>query len=700
MKIKELSIQPVAIASQISEEQANNCYHLLVENYRNSDSYTAKARELRAILERFFCQLMGNPPQASLVDNMNRYFTDVRCPYILRDTAHTLRQRLNDIVHHTDQNVSLDNYMLYFNVMVRIIYIISYVTPSDEIIRLLGLDVDQDPYRDLTDEQRGIVCCSDQIINVDAGPGTGKTRLIIYKLLYYINNSTVDNPERIVALSYTNNAAREINDRFYDLQTIANLRNNIPYDLFCGTIHGYCLTILKEFYQEKFDVLIIDQAEYNDLKQEEEGVSQKELLERYRVISIDDILKLFLDELGYNEDFRRWLSTKITTIVVDESQDLNQIVYDIIGRIYDVIPNLKLLFVGDPRQNIYRFIGGAYTHLQDFLNGKQHTYRRLTYCWRCPNEVLNCVNQFNFQGNIPNIRLNSDRGGYFDVKECEYSQQEIEYVINKIQSLRNIKGVDTKCAILASNRYILTPFCEKLNELGIPFKAYGGARDLKRNIKMYNHILRLVSTARDVPFSRRKISEEFGISLTSSKDEFNNTDIGIELSRIRNLIVSNRHEGLVAIKDLLRKRSIGSEEEYNCLIEKIEQCGHTDEYFSAITMGDDIFAEFYNQVFPKCQVPVGGDYVVVSTIHAAKGLEWDNVFVVGATTYNFGGRNVNANEIMHKLYVAATRAKVQLHLSYSMFSDRGMRNEPLCLLDIFRTQYMDIIAGLVDDVFE
>jgi hypothetical protein len=84
----------------------------------------------------------------------------------------------------------------------------------------------------LNDQQKDIVLCDDKIIYVNAGPGTGKTRLLVHKLLRYIQIST--SKEKIVALSYINTAARELGDRFRD--AIFKVRLEKGYDFYTQVI--------------------------------------------------------------------------------------------------------------------------------------------------------------------------------------------------------------------------------------------------------------------------------------------------------------------------------------------------------------------------------------------------------------------------------------------------------------------------------
>ena len=94
----------------------------------------------------------------------------------------------------------------------------------------------------LNDQQRDAVLCRSSIVYVAAGPGTGKTHMLTSKLIDYVVSS--DSPQKIVALSYTNTAARQIGERFR--KKAASLDRE--YSFYNGTIHSFCYRMLVSFY--------------------------------------------------------------------------------------------------------------------------------------------------------------------------------------------------------------------------------------------------------------------------------------------------------------------------------------------------------------------------------------------------------------------------------------------------------------------
>ena len=671
------------IVDKIAEQHANYYYKLLIDNFHDANLWRDKSRQLRAIVEKLFCKLV-NQENISLNDAINFYFTQVNCPSVLKDTSHVLRQRLNEIVHGVE-DVTEERFMQFYDAAIRIICIIFKVEPNFDVCQTLGLT--NDPYIELNIRQREIVLCNDKIINVNAGPGTGKTRLISYKILHYINSSSPSNPENIVALSFTNSAAQELRTRFSTLETKISLDKSDQYNLYFGTIHKYCLYIIKEYYKERFDYQIVDDSEFELLQKQEPGIGWRELRSIYKVLPIKGILDVF-KELLDNEYFKQWINNKITTIVIDESQDLSEVVYNIIDRLLHIVPNLKILLVGDPRQNIFGFLRGSYQNLQAFLQNREYAEKTLNLCYRCPKAVLDLANQLFPE--TPNLRLQAADMGITDALHRisqQYISEEVDVVIENIKKIC-IDGNYSKCAILSSTTNTLIPFLDKLNEENIPFRVRGGGKKVKESIKTYNYIVQVVLSEKDKPYPRRKIAERFGLSFRLSKESFYNTELGSQILNIQqqyhNQGTLSKYDALCAIKHLLLQKHIGIAQEFDDLINLIIGYENIEEYMSAFVLGRDQYETFYEKSTPMSGVG-GNRYVVASTIHSAKGLEWDYVFLIGATDEEFSSTTkrkdkISWDEEKRKMYVAITRAGKQLYITSSYRDNNGNGKHPSSVL--------------------
>ena len=373
-------------------------YEELKFYYKKLDSdWTDKAKSMRTIAHRFYSEITETDTTYHLA--LVEFYKGTH-QKIVSGLAFQVKDKLNTIVH---ENLPIDKecYIGLYNAIVRLIFLATGIMPDEATQEFIGFK-QEDLWESLNDEQKDIVLCDDKIIYVNAGPGTGKTRLLVHKLLRYIQIST--SKEKIVALSYTNTAARELGDRFRE--AIFKVKLEKGYDFYNGTIHSFCYRMIKSFYASKgdeFSDIIIDDEDIRNLAEEihvqlEEKYTVNEIAEclksrlrskkpglteilteikqRYSIISIEDILHKFLEEC-MKDDFRIWIRDKLTTLVIDEAQDLTKLNYDIFAQLKKIIPELKLFLVGDPRQNIFNFNGGSYEHLNAFLRHIQLILRSL-----------------------------------------------------------------------------------------------------------------------------------------------------------------------------------------------------------------------------------------------------------------------------------------------------------------------------------
>ncbi|MBO7351383.1 MAG: UvrD-helicase domain-containing protein, partial [Candidatus Methanomethylophilaceae archaeon] len=223
------------------------------------------------------------------------------------------------------------------------------INPQNQQIHLLGLN----------DQQRDAVLCRNDIVYVSAGPGTGKTHMLTSKLVDFIVSS--EEPQKIVALSYTNTAARQLGDRFE--KKIRECGVTADYSFFNGTIHSFCYRMMKQFGESAFDYVILDDEELTELAQEigqyydgkyplqtimsrlrtpkaDDPLSSEisELKEAYKVISIQDILSRFIRMMDTDPAFRLFMRDQVTVMAIDEAQDLSDFNYSILDRLISAVP--------------------------------------------------------------------------------------------------------------------------------------------------------------------------------------------------------------------------------------------------------------------------------------------------------------------------------------------------------------------------
>jgi DNA helicase-2/ATP-dependent DNA helicase PcrA len=635
---------------------------------------------------------------------------------IVSGLAFQLKDKLNTIVH---ENLPIDKecYIGLYNAIVRLIFLATGIMPDEATQEFIGFK-QEDLWESLNDEQKDIVLCDDKIIYVNAGPGTGKTRLLVHKLLRYIQIST--SKEKIVALSYTNTAAGELGDRFRE--AIFKVKLEKGYDFYNGTIHSFCYRMIKSFYASKgdeFSDIIIDDEDIRNLAEEihvqlEEKYTVNEIAEclksrlrskkpglteilteikqRYSIISIEDILHKFLEEC-MKDDFREWISDKLTTLVIDEAQDLTKLNYDIFAQLKKIIPELKLFLVGDPRQNIFNFNGGSYEHLNAFLKAyPTHTKKPLTKTYRCPENITNYLNTFKFH-DCDNQKLKSmcEEPGQVLVSPCQSNETEAFRVIEKIKEIGDLKNT----AVLCNSMLYLRDFIALLGECEMPYKVFGGKKYLREHVKLFNHIMRVLDS--DNEYSIRVLDREFALNLKgysgkNIRERFYASNFGRRLKEIKEESVRLEQDfhtiTCTIIDEVLALKSDTAEmmEDYRLLMELSNHYPSISDYLLSFAIDRDTFSCFYSKDYVECQVPVKSDYLTVSTIHSAKGLEWNNVFILGLSEGCFpnprhAGDTKEKQDKFYsdegkKMYVAASRAKCNLFLSYSAMTPWGTLQRP------------------------
>lgn len=554
----------------------------------------------------------------------------------------------------------------------------------------------------LNEQQRDAVLCKASIVYVEAGPGTGKTHMLTSKLIDVIMTSPT--PQKIVALSYTNTAARQIGDRFR--KKLEQVGITKEYSLFSGTIHSFCYRMMKRFSKE-FDYTILDDEELMELaedisKQYGERYPTFQILsclrsypvslpndvqqsihaakDAFKVISVQDILRLFIEALDSNPAFRSYIAGEVTVMAFDEAQDLSEQHYAILEKMMGCNPSMKVFLVGDPRQNIFEFNGGSYKNLDGFLSRHHdHVVKSLTITYRCGQAIADYVNGFRFT-DCDNLQLQSrcDDAGRITIKESFSEEDEAQNVLEAVLQTGDINS----CAVLCNNLKYLEPLIGLLQNNRVPYKVFGGRKILKRHIRFMNHILRIIDS--ENAYSIRKVAEYAGIDITENgkkkKSRFYASRLGQIIQSIRdratNLPFSSVAALVVAEIMMDPKDDDSVTKDYMDFQSWSYDYESITDYLAAFATEKDRFAQFYDADYPECPFPTDRGCLTLSTIHSAKGLEWDHVFIMGLEEGNFpnpyfckGKSQQETEEFFNgewkKMYVASTRARESLVLTYS-----------------------------------
>lgn len=371
------------------------------------------------------------------------------------------------------------NYVLDYFSLSEPLFIKKYFKGRENI---LALATSEDSWKkiieDLNDIQRSIVESEDENRLILAGPGSGKTRVIVHRIAYLLRVQRVP-AHAIIALAYNRSAANEIRKRLYDLV------GKESYGVTVMTYHGIAMRLTGTTYQS--DLL---------------NPSDNEVQAHFKTMLQDAIKMLHGDESNTNiydeeDDSRAKLLRGYRYILVDEYQDIDEDQYNLISALAgrhsdDEDGKLTIFAVGDDDQNIYTFRGSSNQYIDRFTEDYQakidylvENYRSTKAIIQAANNVIECnPNRLKSKHPITIDRtrqsdsfygdwetLDSKRQGKIIVRILKYKDYRIQafVVLNEIKRLAKIdSNIINSCAILARSESALKCFSGGLTELNIP----------------------------------------------------------------------------------------------------------------------------------------------------------------------------------------------------------------------------------------
>ncbi len=372
----------------------------------------------------------------------------------------------------------------------------------------------------LNENQKEAVISTEGPISVVAGAGSGKTRVLINRIGYILENKNVY-PSNILAITFTNKAAKEIRDR---LQPVLESLDYETKYLNAYTFHGLCSSILRQFinllgYSKDFEILseysrtkylydaaklakIIDSncnLEGNKVtpknllkllksmekrrdKFEDELVSLysyfAELKKKDNVLDFDDLLILTVKLLKEQDDVRNYLSNKYKYMLVDEFQDTNSIQFELIDLLVNGRENPNLFVVGDQNQGIYGFRGANHRAIE--MISKKYGSRTvmLQENYRSTKRILDLSNNVisKNKSNLKYEQITSNELGELPIyHEANNDGDEARYVTEIICDFVDNKGYSYNdfAVIYRANR-LSRKFEEVFRQYQVPYKIYGG----------------------------------------------------------------------------------------------------------------------------------------------------------------------------------------------------------------------------------
>ena len=578
---------------------------------------------------------------------------------------------------------------------------------------------------------------------VVAGAGTGKTRVIEYRVLNLILSGVA--PSSILLLSFTRKAAREMLDR-------ASRHNKLCQEVEGGTFHSFAYKVIKKY--RKFigfnsNVSFLDEADSADalhLLATKLGFLDKKLrfpkkstlrniismsinrsqnirqvlekdyphfldlrndLEKLHkayidyklkrsLIDYDDML-LYLKFLLENEEILKKISSKYSHVMVDEFQDTNKLQAEIVyllGKHHN-----NVMAVGDDTQSIYSFRGAYYKNMFDFPKRFPNCkILKLERNYRSTQPILDVANSIiaGEKKKYTKVLFTVNREG--DVPELSFfkdAHKEADSIANKIKQLYDQGSELSSLGVLYRSNHNSLPLQLALSRLDIPFIVYGGIRFIETaHVKDVLSFMKVVHNKLDELAWNRILMLLEGIGPRTAEkifDQIENTrslDMAFKefskdkkmakgLSRLHKLFEKINKDNidiadqLRLIKDFYFPIMKIKFDDYHLRSEDLRALIQISSEYNSI---EEFLVDFValespeRSIVSSAQKKIDERPVVLSTIHSAKGLEWEAVFIIslidGSLPVSYAlDDEESLEEEKRLLYVAVTRAKLKLFLS-------------------------------------
>ncbi len=427
-------------------------------------------------------------------------------------------------------------------------------------------------------------------------------------------------------------------------------------------------------------------------------------IEDNNLVDFDDLLKLTYEILNQEDELRREISKKYTYIMVDEYQDTNELQFKLLELLASEHNNLCV--VGDDDQSIYGWRGANIRNILEFAEIFSNTKTvKLETNYRSKKEILDAANgliEHNSSRLGKKLISHKGEGGSIKIIHSIDESNEARTIASEIKSLIE-KGIDAKeIAVLYRINALSRSLEEGFTKERLAYKLIGGIRFYERSeIKDIISYLRILTNLDD-DFSLLRIinKPKRGVGKTSIEKLQNLADqnhcsifslyknhgdlISKGLGKKAALAINELFENLIALQDEIKEGKLPSlldmledkiklKAYYQSLPDGFERVLNIDEFYGffqeSILLNPDLgLEELLNDIsLQSDQDNITNDEISIMSIHAAKGLEFEYVYVIGLEEEFFPllGDDCNIEEERRLGYVAITRAKSHLTLCYS-----------------------------------
>lgn len=543
----------------------------------------------------------------------------------------------------------------------------------------------------LSEKQRQIVNFTDGALLVEAGPGSGKTRVLIERIKHLINNSKRG---KVLALTFSNMAADEMKTRLSEDNSFEENVDRVTV----GTIHSFCLDLVQsrgnliglnsdivlfENEDDRKTLLkdaFIDNPELNAFisnYSDKQRILQRSLqliserkktfilpenctdndpfpliyseynrkLIEQNAMDFDDILFFAYRILVENPRVVQMYNSLYKYICVDESQDLNFAQYHVIKALCGTSFK-NLMLVGDANQSIYGFNGSSSVYMsKNFVEDFKPTRFILNENYRSAKRIVEFANQLEHYDSVTNYVYDGELCAYcFDDEDSE-----AKYIVDKIEQLirdghPDVEGkiTESSIAVIARNRYVFNKLEHELANRNLSFyfkKTISGIENESDLMKVFDLSIRILINSRDyihlnqlmklTGYAERGASS-YSDGLSIIKNALKSTEYSIIIPALEKLNKENLNvnNSLVAIQDLLP--SFSDDERYLISMDIDQWRKHWTKYCMIVPKENRSLTSFRNLIsLGKTAATEAHTGISLLTAHMSKGLQYDVVFVMG-----------------------------------------------------------------------
>lgn len=549
----------------------------------------------------------------------------------------------------------------------------------------------------LSQKQQQIVSHKDGALLVEAGPGSGKTRVLIERIKFLLSSNKRG---KILALTFSNLAADEMKERLAEDQSFEVQVDRVTV----GTIHSFCLdlvqsrgnliglnadmvlfeseedrrTLLKEVFIENPQL-----KDFFELYDDKNKVFQRALqliteqkrsfvlpddcaicdpfpfiyseynrkLLDQNAMDFDDILFFAYRILTENASVVRMYNSLYKYICIDEAQDLNFAQYQVIKALCGD-DYYNVMMVGDANQSIYGFNGSSSEFMtKSFLADFNPTIYKLNENYRSAKRIVEFANRLEHYDSVTNYVYD----GELIATKLADEEGEAKYIADKIEQLMEeghpeVEGSISpeKISVIARNRYVFSHLEEELTNRGIPFflkKNASGIENESDFMKVFELCIRILINKKDY-IHLHQLKKLIGSSNLDNVDNMNSISI------LKGVLANTPFEKLFSAIDVLNGEILNfgnalntlestlstfeDDERYLVAMDIQQWRMHWNKYCMLVPKENRTLTSFRNQIsLGKTKEMEVNNGISLLTAHMSKGLQFDVVFIMGLSEGTF-----------------------------------------------------------------